>query len=124
MTHLQYIHCTIACLIGMVIHVLAKFQALKKDYDKGNAIYTFQRFLKDDWLALSIDLAACVAIIYAFDEWAGFTPWIVSKIKTIFVFVGLGSSWIIMTLFSKAKEKFRLFLDTETGTVEVKKVVQ
>lgn len=108
----------------MVIHVLAKFQALKKDYDKGNAIYTFQRFLKDDWLALSIDLAACVAIIYAFDEWAGFTPWIVSKIKTIFVFVGLGSSWIIMTLFSKAKEKFRLFLDTETGTVEVKKVVQ
>lgn len=123
MTHIQYIQCTIASLIGMVIHVLVKFQALKTDFDKSNGIYTFSRFLKDDWLALSIDVTTCVGIIYAFDEWAGFTPWIISKIKTIFVFVGGFSSWIMMTLFSKAKDKFRAFVDQQTGPAENKTVI-
>lgn len=124
MTHEQYIQCTIASLIGMVIHVLVKFQALKKDYDKGNAIYTFARFVKDDWIALSLDVFSCVGIIYAFDEWSGWTPWIISKIKTIFLFVGLGSSWIVMTLASKAKEKFRVYIDNQTGPAENKEVIK
>ena len=110
----------------MTIHVLVKYQALKKDFSVSNGIYTFTKFLKDDWLALSLDVISCVGIIYVFDEWAGFTPWIISKIKTIFVFVGLASSWLVMTLLSKAKDKFRLYVDSKTGHVEPehKEIVQ
>lgn len=115
MTQSQYVQCIIASLIGMVIHVLAKFQALKKDYKVGNGIYTFKQFCKDDWIALSIDVTSCVGIIYVFDEWSGWTPWIISKMKTIFVFVGIGSSWIVMTIASKAKDKLRLYIDKKTG---------
>lgn len=114
MTHQQWINCIVACLIGNVIHIIFKMISLAKDHKserKMNADFPefdWKKYIKDDKWALIGDLVGSFAMVYLADEWLGtFGNYFMEKLKTVFVFVGMGGSFVITHLFGAAKDKFR-----------------
>ena len=108
MTKELYIQCVLATLLGNILHVAFKVLALWKDHKVANLEFSFLSYLKDDWLALICDAFSSFLIVYLIDEWLSFNEFIIGKIKTIFVFIGFTGSYVILTLLSVAKKKFRM----------------
>lgn len=114
MTHQQWIQCFIACLIGNVIHIIFKIISLVKDHRNEKAVnptfpeFNIKKYLNDDKWALIGDLAGSFTMVYLADEWLGaFGNYFIEKMKTVFVFVGMGGSFVITHLFGAAKDRFR-----------------
>ena len=114
MTKELYIQCVLATLLGNILHVAFKVLALWKDHKVANLEFSFLSYLKDDWLALICDAFSSFLIVYLIDEWLSFNEFIIGKIKTIFVFIGFTGSYVILTLLSVAKKKFRMAVDYKT----------
>lgn len=90
-------------------------QKINKDFPD----FSLKKYLKDDKWALMLDLIGSLAIVYAADEWLGaFGNYFMNKVKLLFIFVGMGGSFVITHLFGAAKDRFRTtvkqFRDTET----------
>jgi hypothetical protein len=125
MTHQQYFQCVIAALIGNLVHIAFKVLSLWKDHKKANLEFSLLGYLKDDKIALIVDVIGSFALVYIIDEWIIPYPQILSKIKTLFVFVGMSGSYVILQMFSVAKRKFRAAIDykstladTASGTLD------
>lgn len=125
MTHGQYFQCVLATLIGNVVHIIFKIHSTWKDYKANHLEFSVLGYLKTDRVALIFDAVGSFAIVFIIDEWIIPYPQILDKIKTIFVFVGLGGSYVIMQLFGVAKSRFRAAVkhkadisDNVTGTLD------
>jgi hypothetical protein len=113
-----YIHCFIACLIGNVIHILALARSRYVDYDKLNEKLPFGEFLVKEKWGILLDFFGSMGIVYAADEWIVDNPFIMGKIKTLFIFIGITGSWAIMQLVSRTKKNFRGTLDTKSNIAD------
>lgn len=108
MTHAQWFQCFFACLIGNLIALIFKIRSLVKDHKNENMTFSLRQFLRDDKWAIIGDLAGSFTMVYVADEWLGaFGNYFIDKVKTLFVFVGMGGSFVITHLFGAAKDKFR-----------------
>lgn len=108
MTHSQWFQCFFACLIGNIIHIIFKIRSLQKDHKNEDMEFSLKKYLNDDKWALIGDLAGSFAMVYVADEWLGaFGNYFIDKTKTLFVFVGMGGSFVITHLFGAAKDRFR-----------------
>lgn len=124
MTHEQYFQCVIAALIGNLLHISIKILSLWKDHKSSNLQFSLGGYFKTDKVALIVDVIGSFALVYVVDEWVIPYPEILSKIKTIFVFVGFSGSYVVLQLLSVAKSRFRQAVkykagisDSSTGTL-------
>lgn len=118
MTHELYFQCVIACLIGNIIHIAFKVRSLAVDHKVANLQFSLGTYLKDDKWALLVDALASFGLVFVADEWLDIDSRIVSKIKTIFVLVGLSGSYVILELMSVAKSNFRKSIDFKTDIAD------
>ena len=118
MTTELYIHCFIACLIGNIVHVAFKIKSLTDDHKIANLQFSLWEYLKMDKWALLLDIIASFALVYIIDEWLDMDSRIISKIKTLFFFVGLTGSYVVLTLTSVAKKRFRAAVDHKTNKAD------
>jgi hypothetical protein len=110
----------IAALIGNVLHILFKILSLIKEHKISNVEFNFKGYLKDDWWVIVADLSSSFALVFVIDEWIiddSYT-WILSKLKTIFVFVGLTGSYLVMYFFSVATKKLHKAIDYKTNIAD------
>ena len=110
-----YFKCVFACLIGNLVHIAIKYNALYIDYKKANEKYTFGQFLSDDRVALIVDGVLSFALVYLADEFVIDNEWLMNKIKLLFFFVGVTGSYVTLTLMSVAKKKFREVIDKKSN---------
>ena len=120
MTHELYIQCVIAALIGNVVHILFKIISLVKEHKVANIEFTFKGYLKDDKWVIMADLASAFALVFIVDEWVvdDSYAWILSKMKSIFFFVGLTGSYVIMYFGSVATKKLQKAIDYKTSIAD------
>lgn len=118
MTHEQYVACVIACLIGNVVHVCCKIYSLSTDSKKANVEFSFLHFVALDKWALIVDLVVSLAIVYLADEWLDLDSRIISKIKSIFFFVGFSGSYIVFLVMSRAQDLVRKRIDEKTNEID------
>lgn len=108
MTHEQWFDCLFACLVGNIIHLVFKVSSLVKDHRAENMDFSFRKYLRDDRWGLIGDIVGSFTIVYLADEWLGtFGNYFIDKVKTLFVFVGMGGSFVITHVFGAAKNRFR-----------------
>jgi len=113
-----YIHCFIACLIGNVIHLLALARSRYIDYEKNNEKLPFGEFLYRERWGILLDFFGSMGIVYAADEWIGNNPFIMGKIKTLFIVIGISGSWAIMQVVSQTKKRFRASVDVKSNIAD------
>ncbi len=119
MTHEQYFDCLIACLVGNFLHICFKIFSLNKDHKKANMDFSIGSYLKDDKWALLMDFASSFALVFLADERLGdLGSYAISKIKSIFVFIGFTGSYVILQAMSVAKKKFRATVDQKTNELD------
>lgn len=71
---------------------------------------------KDKW-ALLLDLVSSIALVFVANEWID-SAYIMGKIKTAFLLVGIGGSYVVMQLASRAKQPFREKTDKATNIMD------
>lgn len=106
MTHVIFLKCLIACLIGNLVHVAIRCRTLSKDYPN---TFTFALYLKlEKWVFIS-DLVGSLALVYCADEFliGDLGSYAQNKIKILFVLIGLSGSWGISKLLDRAKKTFK-----------------
>lgn len=125
MTTEIYIHCVVASLLGVVFHIAVKIKSLHDDHKVTNLKFSVAQYLKDDWIALVVDVLAALILVYLVSEWVEEDSRILTKIKSIFVFVGYTGSSVLMQVLSVAKKNFRKAVgyktniaDASTGTLD------
>lgn len=106
MTTELYLHCFIACLIGNVIHLAAKLYSLSKDYHAQGKPFSLRIWWGVDSYAFIFNFVGSMGLVYIAGEWID-SPYVLGKIKTAFVVVGVTGSWAIMQLTSRAKKSLR-----------------
>lgn len=120
MTHELFIHCYIACLIGNVAHIAIKWNSTRIDYKKANEEPpSLWEFLKMEKSAVIADAISSLGLVYIADEWID-SEYVVSKIKTLFVFVGFTGSYLIMQVSSVSKTRLRSIIDKKTDIADNK----
>lgn len=101
----------IACLIGNIIHVAIRCVRLQKEMkqDKTLPDFEFKKWLKSDKWVLLLDVVGSFGIVYAADEWLiGDIGRIAQEhVKTLFIFIGIGGSSLIVGAFSNFREKMK-----------------
>jgi len=121
MTHEQWFECLVACIVGNLLHVCFKIFSLNKDYKKANMEFSIVQYFKDDKWALIMDVAASFALVYLADEWLGeIGNYALSKIKSVFVFIGFTGSYVILQAMSVAKKRFRTVVDAKSNIADGK----
>jgi len=107
------------------MHVAWKIYSLSIDHKKANLKFSVFGYFADDKWALMVDVFFSFALVYIVDEWLSLDSRLLSKIKSIFIFVGFTGSYVVLQLMSVAKDKFRKAVDyktdiadKETGTTE------
>ena len=110
MTRELYLSCFFACLIGNIIHILFKARSTSIDYSKVGKELSFWEFLKVEKWVLLADAASSLGLVYLADEWID-SPYVMGKIKTVFVFIGFTGSYIIMFFASASKKNLRQIVD-------------
>lgn len=120
MTHEQFIHCYVACLIGNIAHIAIKWNSTGVDYKKANEVpLSLWEFLKMEKRAVIADAVSSLGLVYIADEWLN-SEYVVSKIKTLFIFVGFTGSYLIMQLSSVSKARLRSIVDRKTDIADNK----
>lgn len=104
MTTETYLSCAIACLIGNIIHLCAKWASLSKDYKNAGMEFTLAKWWAADKYAFLFNFAGSMGLVYLAGEWID-SEYILGKIKTAFVLVGFTGSYAIMYLTSRAKRE-------------------
>lgn len=117
MTTELYLKCFVACLIGNLIHVAFKIASLSKDYEVANMPFSLGLYLKKDKWALIFDAIGSFALVYVADEIIQ-SPYIMDKIKLVFILIGIGGSYVVMQIFSVAKKQFRGEVDKKTNLAD------
>ncbi len=115
-----YIQCYTACFIGNVIHLLVLARSRYIDYEKNNDKLPFREFLRKERWGILVDFAASMGLVYIADEWID-SPYVMGKIKTLFVFVGVTGSWALMQFISQTKKQFRNSVDVKSNLADGKK---
>lgn len=118
MTHELYIKCVLACLAGNVLHIMFKILSLSKDHKVANLQFSVGKYIVDDKWALIFDALGSFLIVFLIDEWLDFEPWVVEKIKSIFVFIGFTGSYFILQALSVAKSNYRKSVDHKTDIAD------
>ena len=118
MTQELYIKCFVACFIGNVLHVAWKIFSLSQDHKKANLKFSVGGYFRDDKWALVVDVMFSFALVYIVDEWLDLDSRILSKIKSVFVFVGFTGSYVILQLLSVSKSNFRKAVDYKTNIAD------
>jgi hypothetical protein len=118
MTTQIYIHCVVASLLGVVFHIAVKVKSLHDDHKVANLKFSVAQYLKDDWIALVVDVLAALILVYLVSEWVEEDSKILNKVKSIFVFVGYTGSSVLMQVLSVAKRNFRKAVDYKTNIAD------
>ena len=118
MTVELYVHCVMASIAGIILHVAVKVQSLAKDHKLANLEFSFWGYLKDDKWALIMDLFCSLILVYVIDEWFDFDSRLLGKVKSIFIFVGFTGSYVVLQLMSVAKANFRKAVDHKTNIAD------
>jgi hypothetical protein len=118
MTTEIYIHCVVASLLGVVFHIAVKIKSLHDDHKVANLKFSVAQYLKDDWIALVVDVLAALILVYLVSEWVSEDSRILTKMKSIFVFVGYTGSSVLMQVLSVAKKNFRKAVDYKTNIAD------
>lgn len=114
-----YIECFFACLFGNLIHLAALLRSRSIDYKKNNDVMTFRKFVSEEKYGLMLDFVGSMACVYLADEFiAEDSLFILGKIKTLFVIIGITGSWIIMQLTSVTKRNFRSSVDKKSNIAD------
>jgi hypothetical protein len=117
---ITYVECFAVALIGFGIHLLLKFNSLRKKAIVGNAEFSFKSFLYDDWPAFLAGLFFIFLCLLVVDEVLHLSPAIVSKIKIMFSIVGYFNSDLAMRLFSTANKKINETINHKTDIADGK----
>jgi len=112
-----FLQCLVACLVGNAAHIAFKIYSLSKDYKKANMAFTLGQYFADDKWALVADLVGSAALVYLADEWID-NPYVLGKIKTLFVLIGFTGSYVILYFASNAKRKFQKVIDEKTNKAD------
>lgn len=115
-----YIQCFVACLIGNIIHLLALARSRYVDYETNNDKLPFKEFLYRERWGILLEFFGSMGIVYAADEWVVDNPFIMGKIKTLFIVIGISGSWAIMQLVSQTKKRFRANVDVKSNIADGK----
>ena len=118
MTTEIYIHCVIASMVGVLFHVAIKIKSLWDDHKKANLQFSIRQYFADDWIALIVDTFAALILVYLIDEWFDLDARLLSKIKSLFFFVGFTGSYILLQILSVAKKNFRKSVDWKTNIAD------
>lgn len=118
MTTELYIHCVIASLLGVMFHVSVKIKSLYEDHRRANLKFSVLQYFKDDWIVLIVDVIASLVLVYLVDEWLDVDSRLISKMKSIFFFIGFTGSYVILQILSVAKSRFRKSIDEKTNTAD------
>lgn len=120
MDALTYLECFAVALIGFFIHLLLKYNSLKKKATVGNADFTLKSFVKDDWPAVVAGLLFIFLCLLVLDEVLHLTPSVINKIKMLFAIVGYFNSDLAMRLFSAANKKINETINHKTDIADGK----
>lgn len=112
-----FIDCFIACLIGNIIHLAIAYAKISKDFKTANLTLTLWQYVKNERAAIIADLAASMGLVYLADEWL-YSEYVLEKIKTAFVLVGLSGSYLIMWGLSKSKSVLQKAVDEKTNIAD------
>lgn len=112
-----YIHCFVACLIGNVIHLAIAYAKISKDYKTANLTLGLWQYIKNERAAIFADFVSSMGLVYIADEWLH-SEYILEKIKTAFVLVGVSGSYLIMWGLSKSKSILQKHVDEKTNIAD------
>ncbi len=112
-----YIHCFVACLIGNIIHLAIAYAKISKDFKTANLNLSLWQYVKNERAAIIADLVSSMGLVYIADEWLH-SEYILEKIKTAFVLVGLSGSYLIMWALSKSKTVLQKAVDEKTNIAD------
>jgi len=120
MTHEQFFHCYIACLIGNLVHICVNWNSKRIDYKTANEPQpSLWGFIKIEKSAVIADLVSSLGLVYVADEWID-SAYVMEKIKTAFVIVGVTGSYLIMQVASVSKKRLREIVDKKTDIADKK----
>lgn len=114
-----HVECFIACVIGNIVHLAALVNSRYKDQKAANMEFSLWEFLKTERYALLFDLLGSLGLVYAADEIAD-SPYILGKIKLVFIMIGIGGSYLIMQIFGRSKKIIRDVVDKKTNIADNK----
>lgn len=112
-----YIECYIACLIGNLIHLLLAYYDRHKDMKALNEKMSLIDFVKIERAAVMANFAASMGLVYVADEWLD-NPYIMGKIKTFFVVVGVTGSYFVLKLVGMSKRIVRQQADVKSNIAD------
>lgn len=111
MTHELFMKAFFACLIGNILHVAIRCVRLQMEMKKDPKLpnFDFIVWLKTEKWILIADVLFSFAMVYAADEFlvGDIGKIALEKVKTLFIFVGLGGSSVLMGLFSTFRDKMK-----------------
>lgn len=123
MTHEQYLSAIYAIFIGIALQLLYKAFKLNQKAKISNEKFSLVTWMKDDYLALTLNTLSPFIVLYIGDEWLNYELGIVVKyLKSIFVFVGFSGSSVIMGFLSVADRKYNKIIDNKTNVADGKEI--
>lgn len=118
-----YVQVFIACLLGLLFHLLAvKIPSVKERARVANMKFSLLEYLKDDSLAIAASVVGILAYTYSLNEIIGYKPEIVGVIKFISIAVGFMGSSLFIAILGKASKAINAVVDVKTDELaEIKK---
>jgi len=108
-----------AIFIGIALQLIYKAFKLKSKAKISNEKFSVVTWVKDDYLALILNVLSPFVVLYIGDEWLDYELGIVAKyMKSIYVFVGFSGSTVIMGFLSVADKKYNKIIDNKTNIAD------
>jgi hypothetical protein len=118
MSHEIYFKAVAACLLGNILHIVAKILILWKDHKNANIEFSLKKYFKDDYVPIGADAVFSFSVVYLVDEFTVYVPWALSYVKAFFLLLGFGGSYIILNLLSRSEKKLRAVIDVKTNIAD------
>lgn len=107
-----------AAFVGIALQLLYKAYKLQQKAKISNQEFSILKWMKDDWIAMVLNVGSPFIVVWMLDEWLELDEAIMTKIKSLFIFVGFGGSQVIMGFLSFADKKFNKVIDAKTNAAD------
>lgn len=107
-------------LLGMLFHLLAKMQTLKRDFNVANQEFVYGKFFKEEFISILSSIVFIVIMAFVLPEILTFKPEVEDYVRILFVMGGALGSWAFGYFLGKSKKYIRNVIDVKTNIADAK----
>lgn len=108
----------LAAILGLIFVTLAKMSSTKKDFEAAGAEFQVKKFLRDEFIGISMSVVFVLLMSITIDEWVHISPKVADYVTCIFGMGGAIGSWAFLLFLGKSKKYIRTVVDIKTNIVD------